>query len=457
MVKKSRSNNLLEGDIPQTLKKMTMPMIWGMVMLMTFSLVDTFFVSMLGTSELAAISFTFPVTFTIISLNIGLGIGTSAIIGKYLGSGESEHAKSIASGAIMLSVVLVGILAFVAYIFTTPIFSAMGATEETMPFIQDYMGIWFLSGVFLAVPMVGNSVLRANGDTKTPSIIMAVGGGINAVLDPLLIFGLGPIPAFGIQGAAIATAVAWAICVVWILYLLAVQRQLIEPKLLNFNDFKQASSGVLRIGLPAAGANMLTPIAGAIVTAIVASYGTEAVAAWGVGSRLESLACLVVLALSMSLPPFLSQNFGANKWARIEEAYLLCMKVVMAWQFFVYVLMVVCASALAGVFADEEIVQDYIKLFLFIVPLGYGFQGIVILTNSSFNAMHLPMSALILSVIRLFACFIPIVYLGSNLFGLFGLFWGCVIANLITAVISYMWFKRLLIKNRSENIVSEVV
>ncbi|MFC3120563.1 MATE family efflux transporter [Agaribacter flavus] len=445
---------MLEGDIPKTLLNMTMPMILAMIMLMTFSVVDTFFVSMLGTTELAAISFTFPVTFTVISLNIGLGIGTSAIIAKYLGGGETEHAKSIATGAIILSVLLVALLSLLCFLLLQPIFMAMGANEETMPFIRDYMGIWLLSGIFLALPMVGNSVLRANGDTKTPSVIMAVSGGINALLDPLLIFGFGPVPAFGIKGAAIATAVAWAVCVVWILYLLAIKRQLIEAKLLNFEDFVQASSGVLKIGLPAAGANMLTPIAGAIITAIVASYGTEAVAAWGVGSRLESLACIVVLALSMSLPPFLSQNFGANKWHRIESAYMLCMKTVMAWQFLMFLLLIAFAPYISAVFADEQLVRDKIELFLFIVPLGYGFQGIVILTNSSFNAMHLPLSALILSVIRLFMCFIPIVYLGSLLFGLLGLFWACVIANFIVAVVSYLWFKRILVKNRVDGIVS---
>ncbi|WP_250884079.1 MATE family efflux transporter [Glaciecola sp. XM2] len=421
---------------------MTIPMILGMVMLMTFSLVDTFFVSLLGTQELAAISFTFPVTFTIISLNIGLGIGTSAIIGKFLGSGESTHAKAIASGALMLSVILVGALCIIAYLFITPIFSAMGATQELLPFIRDYMSVWLISGVLLAIPMVGNSVLRAAGDTKTPSIIMAVGGAINAVLDPILIFGFGSFEGFGIKGAAIATCIAWAVCVVWILYLLAVKRQLIEPRLLNLQDFRQAARGVLSIGIPAAGANMLTPIAGGVLTAVVATYGAEAVAAWGVGSRLESLASIIVLALSMSLPPFISQNFGANQFERIKQAYLISLRFVMGWQLFMFVILALSSGLIANVFAKEESVAQYIQLFLLIVPLGYGLQGIIILTNSSLNALHKPMSALVLSVIRLFVCYVPIAYLGSHFFGLTGLFWGCVVANFFTAGASYYWFTK---------------
>jgi putative MATE family efflux protein len=433
---------MLNGDIKQTLKSMTIPMIVGMIMLMTFSIVDTFFVSMLGTQQLAAISFTFPVTFTLISLNIGLGIGTSAIIAKYIGSGDTQHAKSIATGALMLSALLVGILAIIGIFSIEFIFSLMGANDTLMPFITAYMIPWYLGGVFLAVPMVGNSVLRAFGDTSTPSIIMAACGGLNAVLDPILIFGWGPIPAMGIQGAAVATAIAWGIGFVWILYLLAVKRQLIEPRLLSLSEFIIASRGVLKIGLPAAGANMLTPIAGGVMTAVVASYGAEAVAAWGVGNRLESIASIVVLALSMSLPPFISQNYGANKLSRIRTAYNIAAKFVMIWQLVVFVVLALSANFIANLFAQEASVVRDIALFLYIVPLAYGLQGIIILTNSSFNAMHKPLSALALSILRLFAFYVPIATLGSYLYGLQGLFWGCVVANLVTSIMAYSWFTR---------------
>jgi putative MATE family efflux protein len=431
---------MLGGDIKKTLKDMTIPMILGMVMLMTFSIVDTFFVSMLGTDQLAAISFTFPVTFTVISLNIGLGIGTSAVIGKYIGSGDSGHAKVFGTGALMLSVVLVGILAVIGMLSIEFVFSSMGATSELMPYIQAYMVPWYFAGVFLALPMVGNAILRASGDTKTPSIIMAAGGGINAILDPILIFGWGPIPALGIQGAAIATAIAWAVSVVWILHLLAVKRGLIESRLLSLGEFITASRNVLKIGLPAAGANMLTPIAGGVMTAVVATYGAEAVAAWGVGNRLESIASIVVLALSMSLPPFISQNYGANQLLRIKQAFDISARFVIVWQLIVFGILALSADFIAQIFANEQTVASDIKLFLFIVPAAYGVQGIIILANSSFNAMHLPMSALLLSVVRLFICYVPIAYLGSYLYGLEGLFWGCVVANLITAGIAYGWF-----------------
>jgi len=453
--KTASSADLLNNDIATTLRKMTLPMIVGMVVLMTFGLVDTFFIGMLGTQELAAISFTFPVTFTVISLNIGLGIGTSAIIAKLLGAGQHDQAKETATGALMLTMVLAVVLAIIGVMSIDPIFHLMGADEEQLVHIQEYMVVWYGAGVFLALPMVGNSVLRAAGDTKTPSYVMAFGGLINVVLDPILIFGWGPMPSLGIQGAAIATLISWAVGLFYILYVLAVKRKLIEPKLLNWQQLKRSAGGILKIGLPAAGANMLTPISAGVVTSIVAGYGPEAVAAWGVGGRLESIASIVVLSLSMSLPPFISQNFGANKLERVGQAYSLCVKFVILWQLIIFAILVLLAGVFANIFTNEPKVASTIVLFLMIVPLGYGLQGVTILTNSSFNAMHMPMSAVSLSVVRLFVFFVPFSFIGSYWFDLPGLFWAAVLANLAVGCIAFIWFKTILASRFEHSVLSK--
>ena len=453
--KTSSPADLLNNDIATTLRKMTLPMIVGMVILMTFGLVDTFFIGLLGTQELAAISFTFPVTFTVISLNIGLGIGTSAVIAKLLGSGQHDQAKETATGALMVTMVLAIVLAIIGVMSIDPIFHLMGADEEQLVFIHEYMLVWYAAGVFLAMPMVGNSVLRAAGDTKTPSYNMAIGGLINVVLDPILIFGWGPVPAFGIQGAAIATLIAWAVGLFYILYVLAIRRKLIEPKLLNWQQLKRSTGGIFKIGLPAAGANMLTPISAGIVTSIVAGYGPEAVAAWGVGGRLESIASIVVLALSMSLPPFISQNFGANKLERVGQAYSLCVKFVIVWQLIIFAILALLAGVMANIFTNEAKVASTIVLFLVIVPIGYGLQGVTILTNSSFNAIHMPMSAVSLSIVRLFVFFVPFSFIGSYWFELPGLFWAAVLSNLVVGCIAYIWFKTILASRFEQNVLSK--
>ncbi|AUJ69125.1 MATE family efflux transporter [Pseudoalteromonas sp. NC201] len=439
----SNGNDILFGDIGATLKRMTIPMIFGMITLMMFNLVDTFFISMLGTEPLAAISFTFPVTFTVISLAIGLGIGTSAVIAKALGSNLLDEAKFDAAVAIIISAIFVSLLSILGFIFVDEIFILLGAGEAVMPFIHDYMSVWFIGSILLITPMIGNSVLRASGDTKTPSLVMGLGGLVNAVLDPILIFGFGPIDAMGVKGAAVASVLSWSLGVTIILYLLIVKKRLISLSA-KYTSFTNAAKKILTIGLPAAGANMLTPLAMAVMTALIASYGPEAVAAFGVGSRIESIASLVVLALSMTLPPFVSQNFGAKQYQRVSDAYTQTLKFVLAFQFAVYLLLVLSAYYISHTFGNEPAVVETIQLFIYIMPLGYGLQGVIILTNSSFNALHKPMNALILSVIRLFIFYVPIAYIGSQLAGLAGLFAGAALGNLFTAAIAYNWFKKVI-------------
>ena len=154
----------------------------------------------------------------------------------------------------------------------------------------------------------------------------------------------------------------------------------------------------------------------------------------------ESIASLVVLALSMTLPPFISQNFGAGKIERVREAYQKTLQFVLIWQLLIYLLLLAVGHWIALAFASESQVRELISLFIYILPLSYGLQGVIILTNSSFNALHRPMNALVLSVIRLFVFYVPIAYVGSLIADLSGLFIGAAMGNLFTAVVAYLWF-----------------
>ncbi|WP_337878960.1 MATE family efflux transporter [Rheinheimera sp.] len=446
----SAKPDLLQGDIRQTLTQMTVPVLFGMITLMSFNLVDTFFISMLGTAELAAVSFTFPVTFTVISLAIGLSIGTSAVIARALGAGQQQDAKADGLAALWLSAYLVAVLSVIGYFSIDPLFRLLGAKADTLPFIHQYMEIWFLGAVFLITPMIGNAVLRAAGDTKTPSILMACAGLLNAVLDPIFIFGWGPVPAMGVAGASLASLVSWLLGFGLILHLLVYKRKLVEPGHQNWQEFCRISRKILHIGLPAAGANMLTPLAMAVLTAVMASYGAEAVAAFGVGARLESIASLVILALSMTLPPFISQNLGACAYQRIEQAYRTCIRFILQWQLAVYLLLCAGAPWIAAVFTSDPQVAQYIRYFIWILPLGYGLQGLIILTNSSFNALHLPLSALQLSVVRLFVFYVPFAWLGGLIGGVVGVFAGCLLANCCTSMLARIWFKHKVAQLQSE-------
>lgn len=448
---RSTFHDLTQGSVATQLWRMTWPMLIAMSMLMSFNFVDAYFVSMLGTEQLAAFSFTFPVTFTVISLVIGLGVGTSATVANTLGQGDTSLAKHQGGVAVVLSGALVLILCLLVWLLHNPIFLLIGARPEALPVIGEFMNVWLLGGIFVAFPMVGNAVMRANGNTRLPSLVMALSAAVNVALDPLLIFGLGPFPEMGLRGAALATVIGYGVSSVFILYMLFGKMQAIAWKASWSCRFKAAKT-ILHIALPASGSNMLTPVAMAGMTAIIAQYGQEAVAAFGVGGRLESLATLVILTLSMTLPPFISQNFAAGRHDRVRTAYEGTIKFVLLFQGALYLVLFLMADQIGEAFGRDAEVASTIALLVIILPLAYGAQGVVILSNSSLNALHRPMGALSLNLIRLFVMYLPLAFIGGKIGGLPGVFIGAATANFITAFIAWRIVNGQLCPVKSANV-----
>ncbi|WP_236014192.1 MATE family efflux transporter [Marinobacterium alkalitolerans] len=440
----SRRPDLLNAPIRPTLVRMTIPMMFGIVSLMLFNLADIWFVAQLGTQPMAALAFTFPVSFSVVSLAIGLGIGTSATLARLIGSGSGEGAARLATDNLLLTVLLMAVVGTLGRFLTDPVFRLMGAEPELMSLIDAYMEVWFAGSVFLVLNMVCNSTFRASGDTRLSATIMLISSLLNVVLDPLLIFGWGPVPAMGIRGAAVASVIAWSATTLLALHLLYHRKQML---LLTVPDLKQMLGHwrkVLSISLPAALSNMMTPLANGILTALVAVHGAEAVAAFGAGARIESLSLLVCLALSMTLPPFISQNFGAQKLERVRSAYRGAVRFALLWQLLIFGVLLIASGPISRLFSDDENVARWLQLWLVIVPAGFGFQATTFLSASSFNALHQPMRAMRISLFRLFFMYVPLGWLGNHFFGLTGMFVALVCANAVTAMVASFWVRRYL-------------
>ena len=181
---------------------MTLPMIVGILAVLSISVADTYFIGQLGVEELAALSFTFPVVFSLASVAIGLGVGASSVVSRAIGAQNEREVRRLATDSLILAVLIVGALATLGLLTIEPLFGLLGARPEQMVHIVAYMRIWYPGMVLLAVPMVANNILRATGDALSPSAIMVMAAVINIAVDPVLIFGLGPIPALGMEGAA---------------------------------------------------------------------------------------------------------------------------------------------------------------------------------------------------------------------------------------------------------------
>lgn len=436
-------HGLLTQPIGRVLLTMSLPNLIGILTVLGFSLVDTFFISQLGTESLAAISFTFPVTLIISSIAIGIGAGVSTNLGRLIGAGYADKAKVFLHDSLVLSFLITVLISLLGSWFIDPLFSLLGANQSSLPLIHNYMFTWYLGAPLLVLLMVGNQGLRATGDTKSPAKIMMLAAIINLILDPLLIFGIGPFPRLAIQGAAIASVVSWLVALSLSSHLLIFKRHLVEFTQFSWIRFKANYKQLAHIAQPAALMNLLNPLANAMIMAILARIDHSAVAAFGAGTRLESVMLIVVMALSSSLVPFVAQNLGAGQTSRARDAVMLSVKFVLLFQTLLYLPLIFAAEPLARLFSHDPQVIEWLSFYILVLPAAYGPLGVVILVATSLNAYHRPVSSLLLNVCRLFLIMLPLAALGSYLGGVKGLLLALPVTNTIMGVACYILARRI--------------
>ncbi len=435
------SNRMLEGPVGPTLFRLTLPMIMGLVSIMLINIIDTLYIGQLGVQELAAISFTFPVVFTVMSMAFGIGIGTSSVVARAIGQGDQVRVQRLTTHSLYLTFVIMSLFSLLGLTTLDPVFTALGAGPELQVIIRDYMTIWYLGVPLLALPMVGNSAIRATGDSRTPSLVMMVVALVNAVLDPFLIFGIGPFPEMGVRGAALATVIAYFFAMFAGLWVLGKREKMLEyafpHPLLVWESWKP----ILFIATPAALTNMLNPLSNAVLTRMVSQYGSDSVAAFGVGTRLESLAILGIMALSSVLTPFVGQNMGARHPKRIEESLGFSTRFSLTWGVGALLILAAGAFPIAGLFSNAESVQALTRLYLWVVPVSYGLFGLSLLASSACNGLNLPLQSSVINLVRLFLLILPLAWLGSAWLGLLGIFLGVAIGNAVSGGGAMLWLR----------------
>jgi len=455
-MQRSKKAALTTGPIGKTLVELTLPMIVGILSMVAFNLVDTFFVGRLGTHQLAAVGFTFPVVLIVSSIAVGLGMGASAVISRAVGEGDHQQVQRLTTDSLFLSVSIVAVFLTIGYFTIEPVFRTLGATDLVMPHIRAYMQVWYAGIIFVIIPMVGNNAIRATGDTRTPSLIMVFAVLANVTLDPLLIFGIGPFPRLELAGAALATVLSRALTLVlslWVLYHRERMITLARPALAEVIDSWRR---ILYIGAPAAAANAIFPLGMSLLTGLVALYGPAAVAAFGVAARIDMLALTVVMALATVLAPFVGQNMGAGRPDRVAIGVRYSHLFSVAWGTLMAVLLMLLARPIAAIFNDDPVVINNIVLYLGLAPLGYGLYGVVRLSNSALNVLNKPFQASALMAIQMFGLYVPLAYLGSAWLGLTGIFGAAAVANISAGLLAFVWLRRVVRTSQTESTVVRV-
>ncbi|MCC5856956.1 MAG: MATE family efflux transporter [Ectothiorhodospiraceae bacterium] len=430
------TEDLTRDSLGRTLFRMTWPMLFGVMSLLGFQLVDSAFIGQLGVDPLAALGFTIPVAQLIIGTQVGLGIATTAIIARTLGAGDRWRARRLAGLVLVTGVVGMLLLCVLLWLLREPIVLTLGADPRLLPLISHYWAPWLLSTWLGALLYFCYSVSRANGDTRTPGLLMVITSLINLALDPLFIFTFG----WGMAGAAWATVVAFSIGIAAILPQL-LERRWLSVDLGTLNP-RPALAQLAAIAGPATVSQLLPPVSAMLATMLVAGFGSTAVAAWGLGTRLEFFSIVVVLALTMSVPPMVSRLQGAGELQRIRDLVRLAVRFVILWQLAVAVIWLLLSDPLSRLLSEDAHVAGILQDYLLRVPLSYGGLGVCMLMVSVCNALGLPMKALVAATARLFVCYLPALWLGAQLAGLTGLFTAAMLANIAAGALAWLIYRQ---------------
>lgn len=439
---------LTQGSVGESIRSLMLPMMMGMIALISYNLADTYFVGQIGTMELAAISFTFPVNFIVGAITMGIGIGASSVVARLFGSQKREEAERVTLHAILLGVLIGACVVALGLATIEPVFRTLGADDTTLPIIVSYMSIYYYGGIFLVMPMITNSVLRASGDAATPAKIMTTAAVLNIILDPILIFGWFGLPALGVEGAAIATVISNVITMCASIGVVYFRDRLIRFRAPHLDVLLDSWTRILHVGIPSMTSSLVAPMTTAFITYQVAQFGAEAVAGFGIASRFEGLSLLALMALSAAITPFVGQNFGGQEFDRVADGIRWSYRFSLLYGLGIAALLALAGPLVAGLFTEDQTALGTASMHMRIVPVSYAALGVAMIVNGAFNAVGKPVQAMITSLCRTILVYAPLALVFANLFGLAGIFAAACTANFVAGSVGGLWWRREFRKQR---------
>ncbi|QKG72071.1 MATE family efflux transporter [Erythrobacter mangrovi] len=427
----SETARLSRGSIRGHLVTQTVPMMIGVAASSSVGLIDAYFIGRLGPSELAAVSFIFPITIAILSLGVGVMVGINSVIARALGEGDRDRAERRANFGAIFALAIGLVFGVSLHLLLEPLFRLMQAPASLLPLIRDYMEPFALGMPLLLLQMAMTGILRGQGEARYTSYISLTYAIANWILDPLLITGVGAYEGFGVAGAAYATLAGWALGIAVALVLVRRTLLQIHPTLVLKCRMRESAAAIMRVAGPAAFSNAINPIGLSVLTALLASQGEAAVAGFGAAGRLQSFAVVPLLALSGSIGSIVGQNWGANQPDRARLAMLEAALFCIVYGLAVAVLLFAFGDWFADFFTDDSAVIEQFSSYLAISVWGYAGFGVLIVANGALNAVDQARYALLQSFARVFLVMLPMGWLLRPFWGAQAIYAAELAANLI--------------------------
>ena len=439
----------LTGSLTRHIITMSLTSAIGFVALFAVDLVDMLFISMLGINELAAaVGFAGAILFMTTSISIGMGIAAGALVAKSLGESKPERATELLTHVLVVGVAFAVVFAGAIYANLDRLTGWVGATGTTQTLAVSYLKILIPTMPVLLVGIVGSATLRSHGAARLAMIVTLTAGVVNAILDPIFIFGLD----MGLDGAALASVmsrIAMAVTAVWY----------ISRRYGGFTGVSLAAIArdlrpIAAIAVPAMLANVAAPIGAAYVTSAAAQFGEAAVAGMAIVGRLTPIAFALIFAMSGSIGPIIGQNFGAQKHDRVRRAFNRSMVLIVAYVIPVVIVLYVLRGPIADLFNAQGIARDLIYLFCGPLSLAWIFNGIIFVGNAAYNNLGHPFYSTWVNWGRNTLGVIPFVYVGAQFYGAQGVLVGQMAGGSVVAIISLILAQRLL-KQAENGAISE--
>ena len=429
----------LEGNLFRHITVMALTSSVGLMAVFAVDFIDMIFISMLGNAELAAaVGYAGAILFFTTSFGIGMAIAAGALVARALGQGDAELAKAQSAAALVWGVVFGVLFATMVWVNIEPLAALMGATDETLDLAVLYLQIIIPSLPFLIVGMVGGAILRAHGDARRAMMATIYAGLVNAVLDPILIFGLG----LDLTGAALASVAARLVMAATALIpIFRHHGGLVRP---GIPELSIALPPIATIALPAILTQLASPLGQAVVTRAMANFGEAAVAGMAIVGRMTPVAFGVIFALSGAIGPVIGQNFGAGQMDRVRQAYrdgiVFCAIFTLAMTGLLFVL----REPIISLFGADGVTRDLLVLFCGPLALAFFFSGVIYVSNAAFNNMGHPFRSTAINWGLHTVGTIPLVFAGAWLFGAAGVLIGQALAGVIFAGVATLMVRRMM-------------
>ena len=434
--------DLTRGPVGAHLRRQATPFALALVAIFSFEAIDLLFIAQLGDAPLAAVSFTLPLIWLVYGLGIGFEAGAASCVSRAVGRSDQRQAKRLTTDTTMLGMMFSTLLCVIGLASIGPVFRMLGATEALMPLIRDYMHIWYWVAPLDVALWTMLASIRARGNTLLESKIITAAALLNLALDPVFIFGWFGFPRLEIAGAALATLVSTGVMLIFTWWYLAMRLRVFASIIAPLREIMDSWRHMLAIGIPAMITNAIIPVSSGIVIAMIATYGVDAVAGFGIAMRIEPMALIPFYALSAVSSPFFGQNFSAGHFDRLFEARRAIMKFCFGFGVALAIVVSLVAWPITGLYTESESIRSVAVQYIWLAAWSWGAYGVVMSVNAAFNGSGKPLPGVVISSVRVIVVFLPLAFLGRWLFDLPGLFAATGVSNFLLGLLAFAWLGR---------------